>query len=247
MTPIFKSTYSYGKSILTLEDKSEESGADSLIEMCLDNGIKTAVLVEDNLTSFMKAFKACSSNGLDLYYGLRLSFCNDMADESKDSDHKNIIFARSDNGCKLLNKIYSRAFTEGGGRIDYATFREYWDSSELSFVVPFYDSYIYENNFHQKNCIPDMEGLNPTFWSEDNSLPFDHLLNAKLQEAVKRKQYKVAKVKTILYKEKKDVEALQTYKILSNRSFGKQKTLSSPNLNHFGSDEFCFESYLKQS
>ena len=78
-------------------------------------------------------------------------------------------------------------------------------------------------------------------------MPFDHLLNAKLQEATKRKQYKVAKVKTILYKDRKDVEALQTYKILSTRSFGKQSKLSNPNLSYFGSEEFCLESYLKQS
>ena len=247
MTPVFKSTYSYGKSILTLDDESKEFGSDSLIEMCLDNDIKDVVLVEDNLTSFMKAFKVCLKNELNLYYGLRLTFCNDMNDESKTSNHKNIIFAKDDKGCKLLNSIYSCAFTEGDGRIDYATFKDYWDETSLSFVVPFYDSYIYENNFHQKNCIPDLESFNPVFWSESNDLPFDHILNNKLRESTKRKGYRVAKVKTILYKEKKDVEALQTYKILSTRSFGKQSKLSSPNLSHFGSEEFCLESYIKQS
>ncbi len=44
---------------------------------------------------------------------------------------------------------------------------------------------------------------------------------------------------------KDDAEALQTYKILCNRNFGKAATLSSPRLNHFGSKEFCFESYLE--
>ncbi len=247
MTPVFKSTYSYGKSILTLDDESKEFGSDSLIEMCLDNDIKDVVLVEDNLTSFMKAFKVCLKNELNLYYGLRLTFCNDMNDDSKTSNHKNIIFAKDDKGCKLLNSIYSCAFTEGDGRIDYATFKDYWDETSLSFVVPFYDSYIYENNFHQKNCIPDLESFNPVFWSESNDLPFDHILNNKLRESTKRKGYRVAKVKTILYKEKKDVEALQTYKILCTRSFGKQSKLSSPNLSHFGSEEFCLESYIKQS
>lgn len=247
MTPVFRSTYSYGKSILTLSDGSKESGADSLIKICLDNGIKDVVLVEDNLTSFMKAFKACSENDLNLYYGLRLTFCNDMSEEGISSNHKNIIFAKNDKGCKLLNKIYSCAFTESDGRIDYTTFKNYWDKESLSFVVPFYDSFIYENNFHQKSCVPDLEGLNPVFWSEHNDLPFDHLLNNKVQGAVKRKQYKVAQVKTILYKQKEDVEALQTYKILSTRSFGKPSTLSSPNLNHFGSQEFCLESYLEKS
>jgi len=53
-------------------------------------------------------------------------------------------------------------------------------------------------------------------------------------------------VKSIFYKKREDVEALQTYKILCNRNFGRAATLSSPNLNHFGSQEFCFESYLEK-
>ena len=44
---------------------------------------------------------------------------------------------------------------------------------------------------------------------------------------------------------KEDVEALQTYKIICGRKFGRSSSLSKPNLDHFGSDEFCFESYIK--
>ena len=37
----------------------------------------------------------------------------------------------------------------------------------------------------------------------------------------------------------------ETYKIICGRKFGRTATLSMPNLDHFGSDEFCFESYQK--
>jgi len=50
-------------------------------------------------------------------------------------------------------------------------------------------------------------------------------------------------VQSIFYKHKSDCDAFQTYKILSDRKFGKQATLSCPNLEHFGSDEFCWEAY----
>jgi len=244
MTPVFRSTYSFGKSILTLDDESHGVGPDSIIQMCMDNDIDDVVLVEDNLTSFMKAFKACQRNKLNLFYGLRLTFCNEMSAEDKDSDHKNIIFAKDDEGCKLLNKIYSRAFSESTGKIDYKSFSELWDADHLSFVVPFYDSFIHENNFFHKNCIPDLNNFNPVFWVENNKLPFDHLLWSKVALYAKDK-YRIAKVKTILYKDDQDVEALQTYKILSRRSFGRQASLQSPNLSHFGSDEFSLESFLK--
>tara|TARA_A200000159_G_C7312417_1_gene335234 strand:+ start:472 stop:1221 length:750 start_codon:yes stop_codon:yes gene_type:complete len=248
ITPIFRSTYSIGKSILTI-NKSSDEGPDSIINICKDAGMERVVLVEDNLTSFMKAFNACSENGLELLYGLRLTFCNDISEEECDSEHKSIIFAQNDEGCKLLNKIYSFAFTEGGGKIDYANFKEFWDEDKLMFVVPFYDSFIHQNNFLLKNCVPDFSFLTPNFWIEKNDLPFDHLLSYKVREYISKnlQSSTSSKVKTICYKDKSDVEALQTYKILCNRNFGKQSQLSNPNLSHFGSDEFSFESYLEQA
>ena len=245
MTPVFSSHYSYGRSILTLDSESNEGGADSIIEMCADNDIKTLILVEDNLTSFMKAVKVCKSNKLDLYFGLRLNFCNDgdmVKEDEHSSDHKNIIFAKDDEGCKLLNKIYSKAFTDGHGRIEYKSFKKYWNPNHLSFVVPFYDSYLYMNSMqHNKNCVPDLDGLNAVFWIEDNGLPFDKLMERK----VMKQGGKTHKVKTILYKDREDVEALQVYKNICHRSFGSQAHLSHPKLDHFGSEEFCLESYLE--
>ena len=245
MTPVFKSTYSFGKSILTLSDSQVEGGPDSIISICKDNGIKNLVLVEDNLTSFMKAFHVCEKNDIDLIYGLRITMCND-GDEDSDSDHKSVIFAKNDEGGKLLNKIYSCAFVEHEGRITYKELSKLWNKNHLSFVVPFYDSFIHKNNFLLKNCIPYLKGLNPKFWIERNNLPFDSLLEKKVVEFV-GKEYSTSLVKTIYYKNKDDVEALQTYKILCNRTFGRQATLSCPNLSHFGSDEFCFESYLEKT
>ncbi len=245
VTPVFRSTYSIGKSVLTIDKDSEASGADSIIEICLNNGIKDVILVEDNLTSFMKAFKACRDNGLNLMYGVRLTFCNDLSIEDSSSDHQSIIFARDDEGCRLLNKIYSLAFVEGNGKIDYASLKTYWDNDHLLFIVPFYDSFIHNNNFFLKNCIPDLNGLNARFWFEDNNLPFDHLLKKKIAQYTNGK-HNMSQVKTVCYKNKEDVEAFQTYKILCNRGFGRLATLSSPNLNHFGSDEFSMESFNTQ-
>ena len=93
--------------------------------------------------------------------------------------------------------------------------------------------------------MPDFSKITPTFWVERNNLPFDTLLESKVVKFSKSLQRPVRLVKSILYKDKEDAEALQTYKILCNRNFGRAATLSSPRLNHFGSKEFCFESYLE--
>lgn len=234
MKPIFKSTYSIGKSILTLEE---------IVDISKENNLKEVILVEDNLTSFMKAFHLCHKNNIDLIYGLRITMSNENLDD--DSDHKVVIFAMDDNGCKLLNKIYSLAFVQNNGKLTYKDLRSLWDSDSLRFVVPFYDSFIHQNNLYLKNCIPELKGFDPVFWVEKNNLPYDRLIEQKVLEFAEN-SYKISNVKTICYKNREDVEALQTYKILTNRSFGRQATLSNPNLNHFSSDEFCWESYLEQ-
>lgn len=242
--PIFTSDYSIGKSILTLNDSETDDGPDSIISIFKESDLKSLVLVEDNLTSFMKAFNVCKKNDINLIYGLRISLCNDIEEES-DSEHKSVIFAKDDEGCKLLNKIYSFANIEGGGKIDYRNLSKFWNHEHLSFVVPFYGSFIHENNFFLKNCIPELKNFKPSFWIERNNLPFDSILEDKVREFAGDK-HPVVLVKSIRYKNKSDVEAFQTYKVLSNRSFGRQATLSNPNLSHFGSDEFCWESYKEQ-
>ena len=235
MVPIFKSTYSIGKSILSVKD---------IIDICKENKLENLTLVEDNLTSFMKFFHACSNNNIDLTYGLRITMYN--CEGSTNSDHKCVIFALDDKGFVLLNKIYSKAFVDNDGKITYDELSLLWDKKSLAMVVPFYDSFIHQNNFFLKNCIPELDSFNPRFWIESNNLPYDDLIKNKVLEFTKDK-YPVTYVKSIYYKNKEDVEALQTYKILCNRSFGRQATLSNPNLSHFSSDEFCFESYLEKA
>ena len=57
MIPLFKSHYSLGRSILTLEDKDEKDDyPDSIIQICKENKMKELYLVEDNMSSFLEAY-----------------------------------------------------------------------------------------------------------------------------------------------------------------------------------------------
>jgi hypothetical protein len=248
MTPIFKSTYSIGKSILTLDDSKESEGPDSIITICNDHNIKTLVLVEDRMTGFIKAHNVCKENDIQLIFGLRITCCNDVSDESITSNHKIIIFSKSDEGCKLLNKISSHAAINCNGRVDFKYLNSVWQENNVDLAIPFYDSFIFNNQMYLANCVPDFSKIKPTFFLEDNGLPFDGVITKHIDHfASGKNNYDRKLVKSIFYKDKKDYAALQTYKILCNRSFGKAASLSSPNLNHFGSDEFSFESYLEKN
>ena len=244
MIPLFKSNYSVGKSILTLDEakKEPDDSADSIMDIALENNLKQIILIEDSMVGFLEAHKICKNYNIQLIYGLRINCCNLLEDEDKEkSKHKIIIFSKNDAGCKLLNKIYSNAFCNHNGFVDGKYLSTIWDESALQLAIPFYDSYIYNNNFTFSSCVPDFAFTKANYFIENNNLPTDPLLI----DLVNKICEKPLLTKSIYYKDKKDVYAFQTYKILCNRSFGKESSLSNPNLNNFGSDEFCWESYLE--
>lgn len=248
MLPLFKSHYSIGKSILTLKDpsKCKDNGPDSIFKIALENNFDKVILVEDSLIGFFEAHRMSKQLGLQLIFGLRLSMRNSAGEEDICSDHKIIIFPKNSNGCKLLNKIYSKAFTLFDGFLTYELLKELWDANSLKFAVPFYDSFIHVNNFGFGNTVPEIKFFKPTFFLEDNDLAFDPLLTELVKEKANN-IYPIEKVKSIYYNNKKDVESLMTYKITCNRSFGKSRSLSRPELPHFCSDQFSFESWKEQS
>ena len=111
-------------------------------------------------------------------------------------------------------------------------------------AVPFYDSFLFKNVTSFDNCAPDLLSLSPTFFIEDNGLPFDQLVSDTVISYAQAQGSPTEKVKSIYYQSASDVDALQTYKCICSRKFGKS-SLSKPNLDHFGSDQFSFESYLQ--
>jgi len=245
MLALFKSCYSIGKSILTLDDpkKTSPEGSDSIFKIALENNLKEIVLVEDSLIGFFEAFKRSKELKLKLIFGLRLSMRNSSLPEDSDSQHKVIIFAKNSEGCKLLNKIYSKAFCDFSGFLNYESLKDLWNDNDVKLVIPFYDSFIHVNSLSFANAIPDLSFTKPTFFLEDNGLALDILLQEKVLEFTKNNNFETQTAKSIYYKNNEDVDAFMTYKIICNRSHGKDRSLEKPELAHFCSDQFSFQSW----
>ena len=107
MVPVFKSTFSIGKSILTLEEAEKDGGPDSILSICEENKIENLVLVEDSMTGFVTAHNRCKERGIKLIFGLRITCCNDV-NEDDNSDHK-VVFLRFEQNdkttCFILNYV----------------------------------------------------------------------------------------------------------------------------------------------
>ena len=150
---------------------------------------------------------------------------------------------------KLLNHIYSLAFTKHEGRLDFPLLEEIFDKKHLKLYIPFYDSFLHSNlTSYRKPCIPTFRNLKPSFFIEDNCLPFDSLILDAVEEYCKVNSFPMVSAKSIYYKKREDFEAYQVYKCLCNRAYaGKKISLNTPNLDHCASPEFCFESYAEHA
>jgi len=248
MIPLFKSHYSLGRSILTLEDKDEKDDyPDSIIQICKQNKMKELYLVEDNMSSFLEAYSNCRKNKIKLNYGLRISVTESMSDKSEESKTKSskiILFFKNKKGYQQLTKLYSIAAKEGfyyEPRLDYETISKNW-TDDLILCIPFYDSFIFNNTLKNSLCIPQFDFTKPIFFIEDNDLPFDSLVKEKAVSFAEKNGLKIYKAQSIFYNLREDFKAYLTFRCINNRSI-----LSKPNLDHMSSNEFCFESINKRS
>tara|TARA_R100000008_G_C3586433_1_gene172760 strand:- start:2296 stop:3114 length:819 start_codon:yes stop_codon:yes gene_type:complete len=248
--PLFKTHYSIGKSILTLNcpSKVDKNGPDSVIDIALDAGLKEVVIIEDSMHGFLETKKRCEENKLKLIFGIRINLCQQYeVEKNKVPSHKIVIFAKGDRGVKKLYKIYSKVFCDHGGKITEPDLKKMWTKKDLMLAIPFYDSFIYQNNLkYGANFMHSFDYYNPIFFLEDNGLPYDNLLRDAVLDFTELNKFPTQEVKSIYYRNRKDFTAFQTYKMITNRNFSKRASIKTPQLDGCGSDEFCMESFLEK-
>ena len=246
--PLFKSHYSIGRSILTLKhpDDMIKNGPDSIIDICFKNDFDELVLVDDNMSGFLEAYTITHDAGIKLRFGLRITVTADHEDKSNDSLTKSckyIIFPKNLNGFERLIKIFSHAAKDGfyyTPRTDFKAIKSFWSNDDLALVVPFYDSFIFNNVLSGYNCVPEIDFTDPKFILERNDLPFDELIRQKVLSYTKDK-YETQDAKSIFYNSNEDFKSYLTFRCINNRS-----TLEKPNLNHMCSNKFSFEGWKEQ-
>jgi DNA polymerase III alpha subunit len=240
--PIFRSNYSL-TSILTLDKtipakERKSNTADSVFDICNDNGVKDVFIADNNLSGLVEAYENSQAAGLNLRYGFRVNVCSNIEDKTPQSiktEGKLILFAKN-SSFKDLIKLHNIATTvgsyDGRPRLDYCTLKKNW-TKNLLMVIPFYDSFIFNNLLYGHECIPDIDFASPYICIEDNSLPFDNLIKNQIMSNIK---YDQIESKTVYYNKRSDFDAYMTYRCILNRT-----TFQKPELAHFGSNEFCME------
>ncbi len=249
--PLFKSHYSLGRSILTLEESesSPTDGPDSVFDICKEEKINSICLVEDAMTGYLQSYKNAQKDKAKLMFGLRTTICPDLKEKNEETlskSHRAIIFIKNKKGYTKLVNISTEASLNGfyyKPRADYKLLKEIWDDRDLELCIPFYDSFIYKNLLTSSTCIPEFDFTEPVFFLEKNNLPFDEILRKKVIDyASSTKNKKTLETQSVYYKKKKDFTAYLTFRCINNRS-----SLDKPEIEHMCSNEFCMESWREKN
>ncbi len=243
--PLFTSDYSM-RGILTIDKAEEikENSPVSIFSIAKKYSINPVFIIENTFTGFIKAYKYAKETDTQLIFGLKIVVVSDLNEKTAEScrnESKIIIFINNSQGYYDLIKIFSLAATDGKyyvPRIDWASLKKLW-TENLSLAIPFYDSFLHVNSLTMGNCVPDFPA-EPVFFMESHDLPFDGLIcDSILQYCIPNKNEIIQTHSCYCYLNK-DITALQTYRAILNRN-----ALSKPQLDHFASEKFSFESFLE--
>ena len=108
-------------------------------------------------------------------------------------------------------------------------------------VIPFYDSFIFNNTLKGFICVPQINFTKPFILIEENDLPFDAILKDKANLYAQKNKLQTINVKSVFYNRRKDFKTYLTFRCINNRSI-----LNKPELEHMSSDQFCFQSFLEK-
>ena len=243
--PLFKSHYSFGKSILTLADlpktgEEDPDGPVSVFQLAKSASMDKILLIEDSFAGFPEAQKVAAKNEIQLIFGLSfyLNSCSNGAVS------KVCLIARNSDGMDELKRIYSAAHSKTDPSIDPSDLQ---NKDNLLVAFPFYGSFIARNLLNFETHIVSTSSIKHcVFLVEDNEHPFDVLIRPRVEEYCAANGHTIQQTKTILYEKREDFDAIVVFRIEAgeSKSHGKPSTIDTPNLDHFASDAFCWESHV---
>lgn len=247
--PVFTSHHTIGRSILTLDKdkKIDPNKPVSILTIAKTHGEEAVFVVDTDISGYWKLYQNSKALGVKAIFGLKLTMCSnlDSKEEDVEKTESNVIVAfKNSQAYYDFVSLYSMASTTGRRghfrRLDWNTLRSRWTDNLLLFV-PFYSSFIAKNLMElDHQSIPEFGKLNPVFFSENHDLPFDGIINEGIEKYTASEGYAIQPSHKVLYYKDADVMKHLTFQCMS-----KRKTWDKPELPHYSSDQFSYESYRR--
>ena len=249
--PIFSSDASIGKSILTADEPAEikDDAPISIWSIAKEYELEKVFILEKSFINFINHYKQAQKLNKQLVFGCRFKIVSDAYDQSENSllTESNInIWMANSSGYNDLIKLYTVANADKNrfyytGRLQWKDLQQI-NNNNLSVTIPFYNSFLAQNLLEFKHrAIPEWSNIRPRFHIENHELSFDSIIEKAVLSYVKENKLDVINSHQIYYMRDKDILPAQIMRCIINRS-----SFDCPDLNHFSSNKFSFESYLNK-
>lgn len=247
---IIKTDASIGRSIISAWDEKEikDDSPVSALAIAHTHKLDKLIVADNSFLNFINLYKGCNKLGIQLIFGIEfyvVENATDLSEESLLTESKVQVYMKNSAGYKDLIKLYSKAHSDKNrfyynGRLEWSDLKEL-NEENLQVVVGHYDSFLHKNLLtHKARCIPNFGKIKPIFAVERlKNLPFDDLIINSIEDYTSKNGYDTINCHNIYYYKEKDIDSYCTYRAIMNRS-----TFSKPQISHFSSCRFSFETYL---
>lgn len=251
ITPVFTSHHSIGLATLTVDKSSVHRGLISILDIAKKHNIEKPLIIDSDISGFWQLFKNAKELGQKYSYGCKIWTCEDEADETGETDSRVSLVFKNDQAYYDFVKIYSRASTlgykKGRRRISWRALQDLW-TDNFYLCIPFYNSFLARNNLvYNSRCVPNFGKIRPLFFLENHDLPFDSIIRESVLNYTASNGYETMNTHQVYYYRDADVKSLTVLKCITNRRMEGGATLEKPELPHFSSDKFSFESALRKN
>ena len=261
MQALFATHHSIGSAILTLEtdiykkvNEKQSNGTFlqkktkevetkepvSIFAIAKKHNLNKLIVAESDISSYWKFYKGCKEFEIQGIYGIKLEIANDLESDSTASNI--IIFLKNSQAYYDIVMPYSMAAsTKKSKRITWDILHQYW-TPNFALAIPFYSSFIARNLMRfQHNALPNFKDISPTFLLQSHGLPFDEMIKEATLNWCEQNQAATEEVHQVYYYKNEDVMKHQTIQCLQKMP---RTNWDKPNLDHYASDQFSFESFL---
>lgn len=249
--PVFTSHHSIGSAILTVDKSSVPRGLVSILDIAKQHSLEKPLIIDSDISSFWQLFKNAKDSGQKYSYGCKIWACEDEADETGETDSRISVVFKNDQAYYDFVKISSRASTigykKGRRRISWRALQDLW-TDNFYLCIPFYNSFLARNNLvYNSRCVPNFGKIRPIFFLEDHSLPFDGIIKESVLNYTKENGYDTMAAHQVYYYRNDDVKSLTVLKCITSRGSIEKATLERPELPHFSSNQFSFQSWCEKN
>jgi DNA polymerase III alpha subunit len=253
---IFTSHYSIGQSTLTFDVATEDIDINkpvSILSIAKKHKIKP-VIVDDDYGGFWELYKNAKESEVDYVYGLRFCLADsiDLASPDFKETHSNVILLFK-NSQSYYDAIIP--YSEGSRQdtklptLTWEQFNKY-DLSNFDILIPFYSSFIARNllNYKHRALSKFNNEIKPLLLTQNQELPFDNLIKNQINDFVKSNDWPTQEAHWVRYYREEDIKRFMALNLITQKQTGAERaTFEKPELKHFISDQFSFESYLNKT